>query len=132
MKPNEINIEIAKILGRETYANHNWEGHDDNRYFVCTRCGETIGWGNYKKGTSPKHEPCVGNSERNFYGDLNACAQMEEELGPEREVYVETLFGIVPEETAELDDNESLWLMLHASAPERCEAFLRMKGKWND
>ncbi len=60
-----------------------------------------------------------------YLGDLNACAQFEKTLneGEQREY----LFHLCKGQRA--DDGE-LWLAVHKSAPQRCEAFLKTKGLW--
>jgi hypothetical protein len=76
----------------------------------------------------------------NFYGDLNACALFEAVLTPkEKAVYGDVLNNII-----QAFDNdyytgwsgstnftfcEAITAIATATAPQRCEAFLKVKGK---
>jgi hypothetical protein len=58
--------------------------------------------------------------------DLNACYSMEAMLNPDEEEEFLTFLG------AYNHDSEATWNACHATATERCEAFLRVKNLWKD
>lgn len=59
--------------------------------------------------------------------DLNACAEMEKSLkGEQRHQYASELCYTVGNTHVEQFD------IITATAPQRCEAFLRAKGLWRD
>jgi len=62
----------------------------------------------------------------NYHGDLNACAAFEATLNTVDAASYRKL--IVDYGNRESDAAA----LCHATAPQRCEAFLRLKGKWND
>lgn len=74
--------------------------------------------------------------EPEFTRDLNACAEMEKVLvGTNRwQQYMQRLSEKICADADEpLNyDIETQWGMIHASAPQRCEAFLRTLGLWQD
>lgn len=60
-----------------------------------------------------------------YHSDLNACAEMEATLTKhERYLYIK----FIADTKYKLDD---AWDYVHATSPQRCEAFLRVKGKWS-
>ena len=65
----------------------------------------------------PEHIP-------NYYGDLNACHDAEMSMGE----YKRGKFWEVLCEIMNFQDKE----MIHATAPQRCEAFLKTIGKWRE
>lgn len=123
MTPDEINREIAAILGVKAYDRHLWEDKDERRYFECQRCKAYIGWGDFSKEKGVFNDTCRGN-DADFHGDLNACAQFEATLPEEqiKRLYVYHLASLMkPGE-----------FTVMAPAPQRCEAFLRVHGKWKE
>lgn len=67
-----------------------------------------------------------------YLSDLNACAEMEKTLSYE-ELYdywshLEDIVEELPKD--ETSPNEVEWWQFHASAPQRCKAFLLTKGEW--
>jgi hypothetical protein len=61
-----------------------------------------------------------------FFSDLNACAEIEKTLNEGAILdYRETLSDM-------LKDDCRIGLGFHATAPQRCEAFLRMHGRWKE
>jgi hypothetical protein len=74
---------------------------------------------------------CTANA-RDFHGDLNDCAEMEATLEPSIEHELENSGHIWNEYVNTLDDvcARTGDTCVAATAPQRCEAFLRVKGKW--
>lgn len=63
----------------------------------------------------------------NYPESLDACAEFEATLDPlGREQYVDSLATVVNDSFA-IDTYEAHWNMLHATALQRCEAFLKCK-----
>jgi hypothetical protein len=56
-----------------------------------------------------------------YLHDLNACYEMEETLSEKDK-------GEMAEQV--MRSSEDLWGLMHATAAQRCEAFLRTKGLW--
>lgn len=105
MTPTEINAAIAELCG--------WV----NIRFVS---GEPMG---RPPKTTDRYEVVA-----NYYGDLNATheAEVQKELHhyPKREQY----YPLLIEVTNRIDGKGyPLWM---ATAPQRCEAFLRLHGRW--
>lgn len=69
----------------------------------------------------------------NYYGCLNACAEMERNVSDDewqhykelvKDISFESIKGIIP---------QPRWFRpISATAPQRCEAFLRTKGLWKE
>ena len=100
MKPEEQNITIAEACG---WIKGQWP--------LDASCKKV--W------IFPEHIP-------NYYGDLNACHEMEKVLHSNLQMwwdYCSELSRIVPATLG----NES---HVHATAPQRCEAFLRTLNLW--
>lgn len=115
MTPNEINEAIAKSLG--------WQ----NTMVVSEKCGLFSG---LLIGEDPHGK--VGTIP-NYYSDLNACAEFESSLTDyeDRNKYINNLQDRVLE-TLHPDSHDDLVLceftFATATAPQRCEAYLRLKG----
>ena len=68
---------------------------------------------------------CVTERIPNYHGDLNACAEMEKtiiddpDLEPRYRRFLEVVCGRAAERR-----------FYYATAPQRCEAFLRAIGRW--
>lgn len=105
MTPDQINAAIAQACG--------WKWHGEATYGGIERSG----W--WKGDVYSPH------GILNYHSDLNACAEMEAMLTEEQTpIYRQHL-------------QEMFWFSLHsptpaisATAPQRCEAFLRTKGLW--
>lgn len=122
MKPEKINRAVAECIGA-TEVDPPRDGLSMFAYWPMEfmRC---------IKGTKSDERPGFWFARvPNFFADLNACREMEENLDddPSQGVnsewmrYRAFLISICVRD--ELD-------VIHASAPQRCEAFLRVKGKW--
>ncbi len=132
MKPESINIAIAELCGWKWYRIPNSEKasrgplrtlflpafHEidqDPCWMVAADGTERIANWEYihRDGLVP-----------NYYSDLNACAEMEKTLTEaERVFYFGNLNSSSPEQS-------TYACLCFATAPQRCEAFLRTKGKW--
>ena len=110
MTPKEINIAIATACG--------WTD--------CKLIGEPGCWRAVGDEPGSRHHIPVPD----YCGDLNACAEMEATLSEEEcQKYQALLDDSIREE--ELDYPAACY-WFHATAPQRCEAFLRTKGLWRD
>ena len=89
---------------------------------------EELGWINTPDGwydsINRRTFPWIGNHNLPDYcHDLNACAEMEKALTEEQWIdYQATLWGIL--------DRDRETNPRSATARQRCEAFLRVRGKW--
>lgn len=113
MNAQEINWAVAECMG--------WK--QKRVRFGCAP--EVLRWGLGAK--LVEHIP-------NFFADLNACREMEETL-EHPEAYAFRLAPILlRDKSASNMDGTTAWhfAFTHATAPQRCEAFLRVKGKWKD
>jgi hypothetical protein len=128
MKPEEINLAIAEACGWTYY-------HDDAETIVVGPkevWPESHPWKErgLVKGDGRPDSPLVDISGLpSYYNDLNACHEMEAVLrnllmrGFRSDgIYEKVLTAIVSK-------SGRAW---HATAPQRCEAFLRTIGKWKD
>ena len=111
MTRREIRIAIAEELGHQHVAGR----------FI----GDTMSIG--------KWEICSGICGEGGYvvpdypNDLNACAEMEKALN------TSALRGSYHRRLTEIADGDSQADQLcHATARQRCEAFLRVRGKWRE
>jgi len=109
MTPNEINEAIARSMGWTDFEEMDdcVQGfHPDNGF----------------------HRPLP-----DYYADLNACAEFEQSLSAkpegslgvvEQESYADEIYGMIcgPHFTA--------FNHITATAPHRCEAYLKVKGLW--
>lgn len=69
-----------------------------------------------------------------YLKDLNACAEFEAALSPVlRSIYCDLfLYGRVQTVNDDPKFRGAVWRAITATAPERCEAYLRVIGKWED
>lgn len=105
MTDEQINIKIAELCG--------WKPQT-----ICTDM----------QGTPWPSEP------PNYAADLNACHEFEETLDyGQAELYDDELCDICAK-TNELLDNPKPWrfAVTTATASQRCEAFLRVHGQWEE
>jgi hypothetical protein len=79
-------------------------------------------------GTSP-YEPVP-----NYHGDLNACAEMEKSLSGEKQQvwYLQKLTQVRYRDGVAGMIGCMIDKTTFATAPQRCEAFLRVVGKWKE
>lgn len=132
MKDEEINAAISKAIGKESFQTHLWDERDDRRYFICQRCAESIGWGDYSKEKGVFSDSCRGD-DKDYCNDLNAISEVEEKLTQEQrdrcygEVW-KIIRSLPP--TNDCQQIENAWLVYHATARQHSEAFLRAIGKW--
>ena len=108
MKPEQQRIAIAEACGWKKCRTE--QGH--------------LAWG---------CDPDTGYEQKlpNYLGDLNAMHEAEKVLGEKRiRSYTFTLAqALDTSPTVDLDDQ---FLNIHATAPQRAEAFLRVHGKWEE
>jgi len=111
---------------------------EEIRIAVAELCGWTVIDGVYPRdcGYPPGH-PQHKQEERaplpNYPADLNACAEFEKTLTDEEfDRYVIILWDkIADTEEAQKPGRNALSCFVRGStALQRCEAFLRVKGKW--
>lgn len=114
MTPAEINREIALLLGWVVNGSTN------------------MGDGNlYKKPLSM--EFVTVELLPNWYGDLNACAEFEASLNSDEQLQYASL--IDRQKIVSFQDdytNRIAWKLITATAPQRCQAYLTLKGKWRE
>lgn len=119
MTPEAINMAMAELDG--------WE------HLRYAGCGQPVLWGFKRQADSPAvwSAGCVGDMRvpRSYTEDLNAVAQVEERI---------EALGLTIEYVNDLRDHSipgktlSRYGLVHASAPRRCRALLRVTGKWVD
>jgi hypothetical protein len=95
---------------------------------------EACGWADFSQGVSgavgvKPGETCWDHGRNpipSYFSDLNACMEMEEMLNTDAltDHYESELFKIVWYNASFRNSFKAI----HASAPQRCEAFLRVKG----
>lgn len=117
MTPTEINRAIAELCGaRDIRISNRWEV------------------------TDPPEPPCVdvglfSNGVRaipDYYHSLDACAEFEKDV---QDDYYHRLAEVTYCDHLPSVENPEphFWrAFASATAPQRCEAFLRMHGKWRD
>lgn len=111
MNATQINVKIAEACGWVFYEKYQEKSGLELKFI----------WLSQDKQIAP------GNSYLpNYYNDLNSCAEMEKflEFHSDRKwwCYGDTLNEICG----------SHWAAYRASAPQRCEAFLRALGLWEE
>ena len=130
MKPTEINLTIAKLCGWRVVSSLEY-----GLYWLETLSGSTNG---YKQGISEDHAWAVCCP--NYHGSLDACSEFEKVLTLSQEdEYGFNLRNVIGNKVIgashgggpyNLVTDEGLCRCAIATAPQRCEAFLRMHGKW--
>lgn len=137
MTPTEINRAIAELCGWKLHRETGKLFNDMAYSFVCAYPrdgttnfdGEWISWSDLKP-----NEFTSDNDIPNYHASLDACAEFERTIRDDysRSCYAETLSTVRIGE--ELDDLNSLEVFetATASAPQRCEAFLRLHEKWEE
>lgn len=118
MTDNEIRIAIAEQCGWKQIADRG-KGIDRKDRFHGTRDGYD----------TRRRIP-------DYTKDLNACAEFERTLeecdevnGEDQLGYMEMLAEVVGAKWG-ANNQCDMWRITHATAPQRCEAFLRVKGLW--
>lgn len=127
MTPQQINQAIAEHLG--------WTD-----FYTANKAGKRNPHGQHLFGHNPAtcEDSTFGGKEfrevPNFYGDLNACHEMEKSL-KDTPVY-NFWYGYFQHLSCvcgnSSNNNIRLYRCITATAPQRCEAFLRTVGKWQD
>lgn len=109
MKPEAANIAIAELCGKR--------------------------W--HKPTESEKATGSYYQYEPNYWHSRDACAEFEAGMSIHESIrYVEALEPIVMRDwnvahpTERLRGTDIKWFLATATAPQGCEAFLRMHGKW--
>ena len=121
--PEEINKAIAEACGWKLI-----KGDFVSWGKVAEReGGKTTAWRN-PQGIC--YEPCLQHIP-NYHGDLNACHEMERTLTDQsaQVSYCDTLFRVI-HKTRVVGTGVGEFDKITATAPQRCEAFLRVKGLW--
>jgi len=81
-------------------------------------------------------ESCSEETVPDYLNDLNACWQFEETLSmQERTDFADYLWHMVDADFVDEDGQEVVVLhesfnLVHATARQRCESFLKVKGLW--
>jgi hypothetical protein len=109
MTPDEINRAIAESVGWKPTTDSGW----------CM---------------GPDGEPII--TPPNYHGDLNAIQEAvaesftsNESLDAFAENLAVVIFGSYPDALLRYSDAA---MMVNATAPQRCEAYLKTIGKWRD
>lgn len=113
MSPEQINIAIAEVCGwkaTEFYA-------DGSPRIWTNSQGCCLHWENH-----------------NYCDDLNAMHDAEKTLDVEEKkgAYQENLHAVSISSLEGLTIGDAWYLQIHATARQRAEAFLRVKGLWRD
>lgn len=120
MNPNEIRIAVAEELGFE-----HWEAAPGVVYLrrpqkeirdYWIKCGDRV--------TDKPITQAISPEVPNYTSDLNACHEMEKALSDEEWPQYIHHFRTV--------DGSLYRQFAHKSADEKCEAFLRVRGKWKE
>ena len=113
MNPSEINKRIAEARG--------WTD-------VNGRAVELLGFAPTPR---MKHGIKMYDEIPNYYGDLNACHEMEMVMNPDQcDKYNDWLMEVKPPRK-DTNYTSERWSW-GSTAPQRCEAFLRTLGLWED
>lgn len=133
MNPSEINQAIAEALGIKPKRMWRvWYDAERQHGSICiptfkeaierkAKELESAQRLNYQVEVSEPEEYDEWEDAPDYHGDLNAIAQAERTLRePEKRRYIERLAHSMP----------STKYTVCATAPQRCEAFLKCKGLW--
>lgn len=125
MKPEEIRIAIAEACGWKVESSGN---RYSDRIFN-TEGNSAMRWKQY--GGAWLDEWLGAYHVPDYLNDLNACYEMVESLDwRDRRKFTEKLSGIT--ETEKGDHWDDAHALCHATAAQRCEAFLKAKGLWRE
>ena len=124
MNPEQMRIAIAEACG------YKWITHTSSGIVALSNVGPNQFW---KYCERPLDVSGYCSFVPNYPSDLNACADMEKTLisGKAREYYEVQLPQICGYGAMSFDFQNKR-LIVSATAPKRCEAFLRTVGKWVD
>lgn len=112
MTPNEINEAIAKSLGVKT---------------------EKCSCGDFLRDTHTRQHI------KDYYSSLDACAEFEASFSTELSsnywtaeigAYIEWLYEVCSGHDFDPEEGIVYRYLVLATAPQRCEAYLKMKGLW--
>lgn len=122
MSPAEINRAIAESLGYRAVSSL-----ECGLFWLETESGKVNG---YKQGVSEDHAWAVCCPD--YHGDLNACAEFEARI-VDWVYYRLKLSRIIGTGWCpDLSIPEDIKAFLGATAPQRCEAYLKTIGKWRN
>ena len=116
LSDNEIRIKVAELLGWADLVEA--RNSPDAEKFRLMLVGPFALTGTTPNGTACWRVP-------NYPQDLNACAEMEETLDDSQKDNFEYVLGIVIGPGRE----HWRWHLLHATARQRCEAFIAVKER---
>jgi hypothetical protein len=118
MSAQEINVAIAELCG--------WKNDGMGWWYRDPLPPDADGW---QRNSMYRNPP-------NYYGCLNACAEMEATLKAEQWMsYLHYIYDQVPgfrEGSYWYENFETQRQVSSATAPQRSIAFLRVHGKWSD
>ena len=111
MNPSEINRAIAELCGWRMVKVFEWDTSAKPHVRL------------------PKQFCSDGIDIPNYHADLNACAEFERTLtdGIQQSLYLSQL-----KSQKNMEWPMTVWLYTTATAQQRCEAFLRLHGKWEE
>lgn len=138
MTDNEINKAIAEACGvadrwvimkRGLYYRPNANGYT-NRIEEAWVVTEDVA----DKHTYPHDEPVTKHPALvpDYLNDLNACHEMEMELPTEKRHGDKSYAHYLWQLSGHPFEGGSTWYVLHATARQRCEAFLKTLNLWHD
>lgn len=131
MKPEEINVAIGQKLKAQIGTNYRcFVPGQDGEIIFCSECDAIELCENapqYKYQRYPVYP--------NYYEDLNAIHKAEKILNNSQYhtftlMLSEKAWDLFPHQTKDSDYKARLRIFCSATAPQRCEAFLRTIGKW--
>lgn len=136
MTPDQINAAIAELCGEQRMFAVEKGGmyyREGGHGYTCS----LLEAGRYME-SAAKRELCAGEPMsivpfpgKNYYGDLNACAEMEATLTDEQYIkYAQELNATWFKANPTLKNRIGICRSASATAPQRCEAFLRLHGRW--
>ena len=132
MNPEAINRRIAELCGWKAF--HMEDRCDGTIRTRCGACGREGHSNCYGDGTgqiefSCADMPCCDEAQpKNYFNSLDCCREFERNVqGDDRSLYIDMIYLLVSKSA---DNFEQQWAIFNASPPQRCEAFLRMKGEW--
>jgi hypothetical protein len=127
MTPSEINRAIAEVLGAKAVK-------DDGSSLWSIIFPDGSYGPNYHGGLSEDHAFAVCCP--NYMGDLNACAEFRKTIKADAQTqYVAILIGVIHGVDGEYFNRIGWcegWEIANATAPQHCETFLRLHGKWKE
>jgi hypothetical protein len=124
MTNQEINKRVAKLCGLDPV-----ECHETGLWHLEYANGRKLG---FRSGLSKDH--AIRVLTPHYAESLDACREFESTLtGDDRSLYMDHIYLIVIQSNNNaVMGFENQWAMFNASPPERCKAFLRLKGQWDE